>query len=204
MMDQKQREKCLKEVGLLKELQHPHIIRFLDSFLSEKDMHIILEWASRGDLKRVLKRAVASDVYLSEGQIWEYMRQLSSALSYMQKKRIMHRDVKPANIFLAEDGTLKLGDLGLGRFFSSQTMEAFSKVGTPLYMSPEVLKGDGYDMKSDVWSLGCVFYELCVRRSPFKHPDKKHELIRPLLGHLEGDLRPSSGGLLERPPRDGR
>merc|ERR1719316_1873402 len=86
MMDQKQREKCLKEVGLLKELQHPHIIRFMDSFL---------EWASRGDLKRVLKRAVASDVYLSEGQIWEYMRQLSSALSYMQTKRIMHRDVKP-------------------------------------------------------------------------------------------------------------
>merc|ERR1719261_1916919 len=168
MMDQKQREKCLKEVGLLKELQHPHIIRFLDSFLSEKDMHIILEWASRGDLKRVLKRAVASDVYLSEGQIWEYMRQLSSALSYMQKKRIMHRDVKPANIFLAEDGTLKLGDLGLGRFFSSQTLEAFSKVGTPLYMSPEVLRGAGYDMRSDVWSLGCVLYELAMLRSPFK------------------------------------
>merc|ERR1719163_1739026 len=144
-MDQKQREKCLKEVAMLKELQHANIIRFLDSFLSE-------------------------------GQIWEYMRQLSSALSYMQTKRIMHRDVKPANIFLAEDGTLKLGDLGLGRFFSSQTMEAFSKVGTPLYMSPEVLKGNGYDMKSDVWSLGCVFYELCVCRSPFKHPEKNMSL----------------------------
>merc|ERR1719161_3269004 len=194
MMDQKQREKCLKEVGLLKELNHPHIIRFLDSFLSEKDMHIILEWASRGDLKRVLRRAVQSELSLPEGQIWEYMRQLSSALSYMQTKRIMHRDIKPANIFLAEDGTLKLGDLGLGRFFSSQTMEAFSKVGTPLYMSPELLKGDGYDMKSDVWSLGCVFYELCVRRSPFKHPDKNMSLYDLFLAISKGTYDPLPEG----------
>ena len=79
MMDQKQREKCLKEVGLLKELNHPHIIRFLDSFLSEKDMHIILEWASRGDLKRVLRRAVQSELSLPEGQIWEYTQLYKSS-----------------------------------------------------------------------------------------------------------------------------
>merc|ERR1719194_301599 len=106
MMDQKQREKCLKEVGLLKELNHPHIISFLD------------------------------------------------------------------------------------RFFSSQTVEAFSKVGTPLYMSPEVLKGDGYDMKSDVWSLGCVFYELCVRRSPFKHPEKNMSLYDLFLAISKGTYDP--------------
>jgi NIMA (never in mitosis gene a)-related kinase len=57
----------------------------------------------------------------------------------MQEKRIMHRDLKPANIFITVDGCLKLGDLGLGRHFSSQTIEAYSRVGTPLYMSPEVL-----------------------------------------------------------------
>jgi len=79
----------------------------------------------------------------------------------MSDKRIMHRDLKPANIFISANGTLKIGDLGLGRIFSSQTMEAYSKVGTPLYMSPELLRGEGYDMKSDVWSLGCIAYELC-------------------------------------------
>lgn len=61
-----------------------------------------------------------------------------SALKHMHDKRIMHRDLKPANIFIAGDGNLKIGDLGLGRVFSTETIEAYSKVGTPLYMSPEV------------------------------------------------------------------
>ncbi len=94
----------------------------------------------------------------------------------MHAKRIMHRDLKPANIFITADGTLKVGDLGLGRFFSSQTYEAFSRVGTPLYMSPEVLSGNGYSWKSDVWSVGCIAYELAMLRSPFKADDAKMSL----------------------------
>jgi NIMA (never in mitosis gene a)-related kinase len=88
----------------------------------------------------------------------------------------MHRDLKPANIFIDSKDNLKLGDLGLGRDFTSQTMEAFSRVGTPLYMSPEVLQGSGYDFKSDVWSLGCIAYELCALISPFKDENKKMSL----------------------------
>jgi len=84
---------------------------------------------------------------------------MASALAQMHDKRIMHRDLKPANIFIAQNGSLKVGDLGLGRIFSSETVEAYSKVGTPLYMSPELLCGEGYDMKSDVWSIGCIAYE---------------------------------------------
>merc|ERR1719261_163978 len=88
----------------------------------------------------------------------------------------MHRDIKPANIFLAANGCVKLGDLGLGRAFSEHTYEAMSKVGTPLYMSPEVLDGRGYEWKSDVWSLGCLLYELATLRSPFKSQSDKDNL----------------------------
>ena len=95
----------------------------------------------------------------------------------MHEKRIMHRDLKPANIFISQDNTLKVGDLGLGREFSSETIEAYSKVGTPLYMSPEVLQGEGYDMKSDVWSLGCIIYELCEYKSPFRNENEKMSLM---------------------------
>ena len=69
---------------------------------------------------------------------------------------------QPANIFLTLDGTIKVGDLGLSRELSEHTLQAHSKVGTPLYMSPEVLRGDGYGFGSDVWSLGCLLYELAM------------------------------------------
>ena len=176
MMDPKQREKCLKEVRLLESLDHPNIIKYLDSFIESNQLFIAIEWAEKGDLKKVIKTAQSEGQQIDEKIIWQYLYQIASALKHMQDKRIMHRDLKPANIFLVADGTLKLGDLGLGRFMSSQTIEAFSRVGTPLYMSPEVLKGNGYDWKSDVWSLGCIVYELACLRSPFKRDDEKMSL----------------------------
>ena len=175
-MDPKQRDKCLKEVRLLESLDHPNIIKYLDSFMEENQLLIAIEWAERGDLKRIIKKAITEDNSIEEARIWDYMNQLATALLHMHDKRIMHRDLKPANIFITVDGSLKLGDLGLGRYLSSQTLEAYSRVGTPLYMSPEVLKGNGYDWKSDVWSLGCVVYELACLRSPFKGDDSKMSL----------------------------
>lgn len=160
MTDVKQREKCLKEVKLLQSLDHPNIIRYLDSFIEDNDLYIAVEWAEKGDLKYIVKRAIQEDSHLEESRIWEYISQIAEALAHMHEKRIMHRDLKPANIFIDAEGNLKLGDLGLGRAMSSQTLEAYSRVGTPLYMSPEVLDGSGYDTKSDVWSLGCIAYEL--------------------------------------------
>lgn len=94
----------------------------------------------------------------------------------MHSMRIMHRDLKPANILIDSNGVLKIADLGLGRLFGSETLEVYSKVGTPLYMSPELLKGEGYDMKSDVWSMGCILYELCELRSPFRNDGEKINL----------------------------
>eukprot|EP00605_Chrysophyceae_sp_TOSAG23-4_P001208 GSChrysophyteH1.ASY1.ANO1.1317.1 assembled CDS len=139
-IDDKARDKTLKEVGFLQSLDHPNILR------------------------KAQERGVGFD----ERVIWKYFSQICDAIAHMHDRRIMHRDLKPANIFLTLDGTVKVGDLGLSRELSENTIQAHSKVGTPLYMSPEVLKGDGYDFKSDVWSLGCILYELAMLKSPFK------------------------------------
>ena len=169
MMNDKAKEKCLKEVRLLQNLDHPNIIRYMDSFLTDNDLFIAYEWAAAGDLKRQLRKAQERGSGFEERVIWKYFSQISNAVKYMHDKRIMHRDLKPANIFLTLDGTIKVGDLGLSRELSEHTIQAHSKVGTPLYMSPEVLnKGEGYDFKSDIWSLGCLLYELAMLKSPFK------------------------------------
>ena len=118
--------------------------------------------------------------------------QLANALQHMLNMRVMHRDLKPANIFIDGNDNMKLGDLGLGRDFSSQTMEAFSRVGTPLYMSPEILQGNGYDFQCDVWSLGCIVYELCALRSPFKDEVKKLSLYDLFQKIITGDYSPLS------------
>lgn len=118
-MDPKQREKCLKEVQLMKPLQHPNIIQYLDSFTYNNELIIITEWASKGDLKKVIKYHIEEEIPIEESKIWEYIIQISSALKHMHQKKIMHRDLKPANIFVSHDNSLKIGDLGLGRAFTS-------------------------------------------------------------------------------------
>lgn len=135
-------------------------------------MFIAIEWADKGDLKRYIRKCNQEGDHIDEFKIIENTRQLACALFHMHEKRIIHRDLKPANILIFSDGVLKLGDLGLGRYMSDETFKAFSQVGTPLYMSPEVIRNEGYDFKSDVWSLGCVVYELVTLKSPFRTDEK--------------------------------
>ena len=168
MIDDKAREKCLKEVRFLQSLDHPNVIKYYDSFINENDLVIVFEWAAAGDLKRQLRKTIEKQSIFDERIIWKYFSQIADAISHMHDRRIMHRDLKPANIFLTLDGTVKVGDLGLSRELSEHTLQAHSKVGTPLYMSPEVIRGDGYDFKSDIWSLGCLLYELAMLKSPFR------------------------------------
>jgi NIMA (never in mitosis gene a)-related kinase len=171
-MDTAARTDCITEVNLLKSLNHLTIVRYLDSFTDNNELVIVLELAPHGDLAGLCRTLKESDRSLTESQIWAIIFQVSDALNYMHKKRIMHRDLKPANIFLCSQGIVKLGDLGLGRYFSSNTYRAHSIVGTPFYMSPEVINhsgsgAGGYSFKSDIWSLGCVLYELAALQSPF-------------------------------------
>lgn len=211
MMNEKAREKCLKEVRLLQNLDHPNIIHYMDSFITDNDLIIVYEWAAAGDLKRQLRKAQEKGTGFEERIIWKYFSQICMAMQHMHEKRIMHRDLKPANIFLTLDGTIKVGDLGLSRELSADTIQAHSKVGTPLYMSPEVLKGDGYDFKSDIWSLGCLLYELAMLKSPFKAEGLNlYSLFQkisngeylPLPDHYSEDLRNLAYSMINIRPED--
>ncbi|CAM9743972.1 unnamed protein product, partial [Chrysoparadoxa australica] len=160
-------EKCLQEVGLLKQLSCDNIVTLHSCFIDKNILWIVLEWVDGGDLKGIISYMRRNKRRFDELAVWSYFTQICDALTHMHSKRIMHRDLKPANILVCSDGRIKLGDLGLGRYLNKNSVCAFSQVGTPLYMSPEVLRGDGHDFHSDIWSLGCVLYELAMLASPF-------------------------------------
>ena len=166
-------EKCLQEVNLLKRVNHPNIIKYLDSFIFQNELYIAVEWADKGDVKRLIRKYKQEGDEIDESRVIEYTREIAAGLNHMHEQRVIHRDLKPANILITSDGIFKLGDLGLGRIMNTETIKTFSKVGTPLYMAPEVINGSsGYDFKCDNWSLGCVIYELITLRSPFQTSEK--------------------------------
>ena len=109
-------------------MSHPNIIQYLDSFIAGTELIIVFEWAAAGDLKRQIRKAQERNTYFDERVCWKYFSQICEAIDYMHEQRVMHRDLKPANIFLTLNGTVKVGDLGLGRALSEHTMEAHSKV----------------------------------------------------------------------------
>ncbi|KAG6622337.1 NEK/NEK1 protein kinase [Phytophthora cinnamomi] len=133
------------EVDLMKKLRHPNLIRLLKSFVGPsplRQQHIVMEYCSGGDLRNYLKAASRVDgnqpLCLAEDKIWYWFVQLALGLHHMHDQRVLHRDVKTANIFLSNAGYLVLGDLGIARKLSSGDAAA-TVIGTPLYMAPEVL-----------------------------------------------------------------
>eukprot|EP00300_Choanocystis_sp_HF-7_P027083 c32147_g1_i1.p1 GENE.c32147_g1_i1~~c32147_g1_i1.p1 ORF type:complete len:308 (-),score=60.39 c32147_g1_i1:66-950(-) len=168
-IDAEERRAYIKEVELLRDLTHPNIISFIDTQESPdgERLYIVMELAEIGDLAKLIRKAASRSKPLVEKTIWKLFFQICAGLKHMHEQRIMHRDLKPANVFVGKGGRVKLGDLGLGRKFSSRTFAADSLVGTPYYMAPERVNEVPYDFKSDIWSLGCLLYEMAALQNPF-------------------------------------
>merc|ERR1711904_612340 len=107
--------------------------------------------------------------FFDEEQVVAWISQTLLALQYIHAKNIIHRDVKPGNLFLSKNGDLQLGDFGVAKILASHGDPAMAPVGTPYYLSPEVCLGrQSVSCASDIWSLGCVLHELCTLHVPFE------------------------------------
>ena len=191
------------------QLSHPHIIAYVGSFLERGSLHIVMEFASGGDLQCLIRRLAQVGAFLGEDRLWKFLIQLTQGLQHAHSRHILHRDIKASNIFLDASDNIKIGDFGLGKIMSCDKRCALSQVGTPIYMSPEMCEGKPYDTKSDVWALGCLLFELAALKPPFQAPNQAL-LARKIIkdapdasvpGHYSREIPFIINKLLDKDPR---
>ncbi|KAL2310918.1 hypothetical protein Nmel_002599 [Mimus melanotis] len=207
-MPVKEKEASEKEVMLLAKMKHANIVTFYASLQEKNKLYIVMEYCDGGDLMKRIN--MQHGVLFDEDQILSWFVQISLGLKHIHDKKILHRDVKAQNVFLSNNGKVaKLGDFGIARQLNSTTEFAHTCVGTPYYLSPEICENRPYNNKTDIWSLGCVLYELCALKHPFQG-NSLHELVlkicrgrfQPVSPNYSYDLRMLISQLFKISPRD--
>ncbi|KAI5400936.1 Mitogen-activated protein kinase kinase kinase 3, variant 2 [Lathyrus oleraceus] len=207
-----------EEVKLLKNLKHPNIVRYLGTAREEDSLNILLEFVPGGSISSLLGKFGS----FPESVIRTYTKQLLEGLEYLHNNRIIHRDIKGANILVDNKGCIKLADFGASRkVVELATINgAKSMKGTPHWMSPEVILQTGYTTSADIWSVACTVIEMATGKPPWsqQYPQEVSALFYigttrshpPIPEHLsaeakdfllkcfhkEPDLRPSASDLL--------
>ncbi|XP_028819776.1 serine/threonine-protein kinase Nek5 isoform X2 [Denticeps clupeoides] len=207
-MPGKEREASQKEVTLLSQMNHPNIVTFFTSFQEMGNLYIVMEYCDGGDLMK--KIYMQRGQLFSEEQIVDWFVQICLGLKHIHDRKILHRDIKAQNIFLSEGGTkAKLGDFGIAKMLKNTMELARTCVGTPYYLSPEICENQPYNNKTDIWSLGCVLYELCTLKHPFEACSLRQLVVRICRGryappspHYSPALRQLIGQLFKVHPRD--
>ena len=171
------------EIKILSHLDNPFIVKLYEVFSlnqnyelvdykeENKDdtqiMCLVLELCENGDLNDKIREKKQKNERFSENEILQYFYEILQGLYYLHKNRVIHRDLKTLNIFLTENNHIKIGDFGVSKKLINNNIYAYTFVGTPYYLSPEICQNKPYDEKSDVWSLGVVLYEMITLNKPF-------------------------------------
>ena len=167
-LSDKEKENALNEVRILASVKSPFVISYKEAFIEDSDssLCLIMEFADKGDLYQKITEFKKMGTFFEEVDIWRIFIQMTLGLKALHDMKILHRDLKSANIFLESDGSAKIGDLNVSKVAKKGL--GYTQTGTPYYASPEVWKDQPYDLKSDIWSLGCVTYEMITLHPPFR------------------------------------
>jgi NIMA (never in mitosis gene a)-related kinase len=170
-LSDKEKENALNEVRILASIKNEFVVSYKDAFIDEtsQSLCIIMEFADDGDLFQKIWSHQSKGTYFPEKEIWSIFIQVLLGLKALHELKIMHRDLKSANVFLYKDARAKLGDLNVSKVAKEGL--SYTQTGTPYYASPEVWKDQPYDNKSDIWSLGWVLYEAIALKPPFRAED---------------------------------
>lgn len=157
-------ERFYREIEMCKVLEHPCIVKVLDHGKEDDYVYMVMEYVKGKDLKKILEERKILPISMAI----EIVKRVAEALAYANSKNIVHRDIKPQNIMITNDGKVKLMDFGIARVGGLSTLtQTGIFMGTPQYASPEQLEGKKVDIRSDIFSLGIVFYEMLTGVLPY-------------------------------------
>lgn len=157
--------KLLKEPRLQAALNHPNIVRMIAAEKENKTFFMVMEYVKGKTLEKILEKEKVLDCERAV----DYIRQVAQGVDHAHKNKIIHRDLRPSNILISEDGTAKITDFGTSAWLNNVPY-ASTRIGSPPYMAPEQFLGKA-SFQSDVYSLGCIFYEMIIGRPPIFDPD---------------------------------
>jgi len=180
-LNDKEKENALNEIRILASIRNPSVICYKEAFWENKSnsLCIIMEYANDGDLYQKITYHKKKGIYVDEKEIWNILIQVIRGLKALHDLKIYHRDLKSANVFICKDKTVKIGDMNVSKVAKKGLL--YTQTGTPYYASPEVWQDKPYDSKSDIWSCGCVIYELATLKPPFRAQDLEglyHKVIK--------------------------
>ncbi|KAM9317639.1 LOW QUALITY PROTEIN: serine/threonine-protein kinase Nek3 [Pholidichthys leucotaenia] len=205
--NQSKLENSRREAILLSRMHHPNIVAFREAFEADDLLCIVMEYCSGGDLLRRIQQQ--KNAHFCVDNVLKWFAQMCAGAKHIHDQRVLHRDLKSKNIFLTDNGTIKLGDFGSACILNSSNAFARTYVGTPYYVAPEIWDNKPYNNKSDVWSLGCVLYELCTLKHPFQASSRKKLILKvwrgsypPLPNHLPYELQYLVKQMFKTNPRD--
>ena len=159
------RERFRKEAVVLSDLDHKNIVKVYDFIEETSGMHIVMEYVEGRTLDRMIGREVGPIPHHRAIPIFE---QMLDALEYAHSKGVIHRDIKPSNILITKDNEVKLMDFGIAKIGGGGMTKTGTKMGTLYYMSPEAIKGERLDERTDIYSLGVTLYEMLAGRLPLR------------------------------------
>ena len=161
----------MRETAILQELHHPNIIRYIESIhdSATSSFNIVTEYATGGDLSLLIANLKNDGRSPETSHVYSVLIQMAVALKYLHARKILHRDVKPANVFLmkhSNNSIVKMGDFGVSTVLKATQHMAKTFCGTLHYISPEVCEDKPYGNKADIWAVGCCIYEfICLKRA---------------------------------------
>lgn len=193
------------EIAIMKTLTHPNIVKLYEEIYDEyNNIYLIMEYCKGGNLSEFLNNKPLKEKY-----VLKFMKQIADATKYLYFHNIIHRDIKPHNILITSNDHIKLTDFGFAKSFQSGEEKLNQTIcGSPIYMAPEIIKSNYYTIKTDLWSIGIILYEMIIGKKPFKartHLELIHKIdttpvLIPIAIMISNECRDLIERLLQRNP----